>query len=315
MQQWKTDDHLSLVANITRLQTTRLNDDGIHTLRALASATPEQRPAKIATETFDKLRRQARLQDEQRIAMAAGEEYPYRYEFLETGIEPGRGFFRLPLPSAGDVFFDMEGDPYYDIGTGLEYLFGVTTPDGQFRAFWGCDRSPAPGHDRLAEKRAFEAFVDFVFERRAADPDMHSYHYASYEKTALLKPSQRHATREEEVAVIPRGRLVDLYGVVARRSWSGNPATPSRRSKSSRQTRRRCGDQAGDDRSCASSGRRCDGIRCAATHRPRGPRALQPLRLQSTLALRDWLLQLHDRAAQRSASRSPYAGKEPRSQA
>ncbi len=59
---------------------------------------------------------------------------PYRYESLESGIRANgfaedyaqpskpRGLYRLPEPSPGDVFFDMEGDPYYDIGTGLEYL-------------------------------------------------------------------------------------------------------------------------------------------------------------------------------------------------
>ena len=36
--------------------------------------------------------------------------------------EEERGFARLPEPSEGDVFFDMEGDPFFD--DGLEYLFG-----------------------------------------------------------------------------------------------------------------------------------------------------------------------------------------------
>ena len=32
--------------------------------------------------------------------------------------------FRLPSPSIGDIFFDLEGDPFVDDG-GLEFLFGV----------------------------------------------------------------------------------------------------------------------------------------------------------------------------------------------
>ena len=39
---------------------------------------------------------------------------------------PGRGFYLLPVPDAGDLFFDLEGDALYD--EGLEYLFGVVGP-------------------------------------------------------------------------------------------------------------------------------------------------------------------------------------------
>ena len=38
--------------------------------------------------------------------------------------EARRGFARLPEPSEGDVFFDIEGDPFFE--DGLEYLWGVT---------------------------------------------------------------------------------------------------------------------------------------------------------------------------------------------
>ena len=44
---------------------------------------------------------------------------------------------------------------------------------------------------------------------------MHVYHYAAYERTALGRLAQRHATREEEVDRLLRGGvLVDLYRVV-----------------------------------------------------------------------------------------------------
>ena len=52
-------------------------------------------------------------------------------------------------------------------------------------------------------------------DRWAADPAMHVYHYAAYERTALGRLSQRHGTREEEVDRLLRGRvLVDLFRVV-----------------------------------------------------------------------------------------------------
>ena len=40
------------------------------------------------------------------------------------------------------------------------------------------------------EKTAFEAFVDFVVERRRRYPNLHVYHYAPYEKTAMRKLAQ-----------------------------------------------------------------------------------------------------------------------------
>ena len=57
--------------------------------------------------------------------------------------------------------------------------------------------------------------MDFLIARLDADPSLHVYHYAAYEKTALARLAQRHATREEEVDRLLRGRvLVDLYRVV-----------------------------------------------------------------------------------------------------
>ena len=48
-----------------------------------------------------------------------------------------------------------------------------------------------------------------------AIPDMHIYHYAAYEKTALRRLMSRHGTREEEVDRLLRNEvLVDLYRVV-----------------------------------------------------------------------------------------------------
>jgi uncharacterized protein len=50
-------------------------------------------------------------------------------------IEPGQGLARLPAPSRGDLFLDLEGDPFAREG-GREYLFGLVTagPDGEATA-------------------------------------------------------------------------------------------------------------------------------------------------------------------------------------
>ena len=122
--------------------------------------------------------------------------------------EGRRGFFRLPQPDAGDVFFDMEGDPF-EAGR-LEYLFGIhylKNGAARFHAFWA--------HDRAGEKRAFEALMDFLAARIARYPAMHVYHYADYEPTALKRLMSLHGTREAQVNdLLRQGKLVDLYKVV-----------------------------------------------------------------------------------------------------
>ena len=95
--------------------------------------------------------------------------------------------------------------------SGLEYLFGYLTIDeaGQeeYGALWGFTAA--------AEKRNFESFVDWVMARWEQYPDLHIYHYAPYEPSALKRLMGRHATREAEVDQMLRaGLFVDLYRVV-----------------------------------------------------------------------------------------------------
>jgi len=198
--QRRADDHPSLVAGMRRDHTERLRDAGIATVAALAAAPPSPRPD-MGDAPWQRLRQQARLQVHER---STGEQ---RYELLSPG--DGLGLGALPPPSAGDLFFDMEGDPFVLDG-GLEYLFGITEiGDGapRFRAFWA--------HDRTQEKAAFEALVDLLMDRLRRDPHLHVYHYASYEPAALKRLMGRHATREDEVDRLLRGGvLVDLYRVV-----------------------------------------------------------------------------------------------------
>jgi predicted RecB family nuclease len=205
----EADEHLSLVAGIRGSQRTKLVERGIETVTQLAAAEQADRPPRIGTTTFDGLRAQARLQ---LVERTTGE---LRYELLES--EDGCGFTRLPQPSEGDVFFDMEGDPFFD--DGLEYLFGVVLVDAgepQFRAFWANDRS--------SEKQAFEEFIDFAIERLERYPNMHIYHYAPYEATAIKRLMGLHATREDEVDHLLRSEvLVDLYAVVRQGVRVGQP--------------------------------------------------------------------------------------------
>jgi uncharacterized protein len=194
----RADDHLSLVAGVRRDMVAKLATAEITTLTELAGSEPGGRIAGMGQGTADRIRNQARLQLAQR---ADGQ---VRYELLDP--EPGRGLAALPPPSPGDLFFDMEGDPWAGSG-GLEYLWGVVEVDGTYHAFWA--------HDDVAERRAFEAVVDLFIAGLDADPSMHVYHYAPYEASALKKLAGRHGTRESDVDRLLRGDvLVDLYRVV-----------------------------------------------------------------------------------------------------
>jgi uncharacterized protein len=199
-QRREDDDHLSLVAWMRRDHVRVFEDAGVATLAQLASPATT-RPTGMQEPTFERLQRQAALQ------LRGRETGDYHYELLDQ--RPNEGLGALPAPAPGDLFFDMEGDQFFEIGVGLEYLFGFYCPgdEQKFRPFWGTDRA--------AEKSAFEGAVDFIVERRKRYPSMHVYHYAPYEKTALRKLMLRHDTREEEIDdLLRREVLVDLYAIV-----------------------------------------------------------------------------------------------------
>jgi len=200
-----------LVAGVRTTQAARLRDAGVRTIEDLAArAEPVDG---VGTETLATLRAQAALQSRQ----------DHRDGSVLVDVFDTRPIGALPAPDPGDVFFDFEGDPLYSAGEvgadgqpaawGLEYLFGlVEAPaapgaDAPFRAFWA--------HDRAQERQALVDFLAYVRERRAAHPGMHVYHYAPYEKTALLRLAARHGVGEAEVDELLRaGVLVDLYATV-----------------------------------------------------------------------------------------------------
>lgn len=202
----RSDDHLSLVAGISRLQIDELSKRGVESMEALArTALPlPWKPHRGAPASYERVREQARVQVEGR------ERSEPVYEPLP--VEPQAGLAALPEPSDGDIFLDFEGAPF--VGrSGLEYLIGysmVADPGKlDYTGLWALSYE--------AEKRQFERFVDFVMERWKRYPDLHIYHYAHYEPSAMKRLMGRHATREDEVDRMLRGGLfVDLYRVVRR---------------------------------------------------------------------------------------------------
>jgi predicted RecB family nuclease len=196
------DDHLTLVAGVWRSRGESLEAAGIETLEALGELTRGTPVDGLRPETVETMRHQAELQ------LRARREGRLFWEPLP--VEEERGFSLLPAPDAGDVWFDMEGHPFYETSRGLEYLFGCCYRDDAgavvYDAVWGRDRD--------LERQAFETFVDWLVERRRRHPGMHVYHYAHYERTALTRLMGEHGTRETEIDAFLRGEvLVDLYRV------------------------------------------------------------------------------------------------------
>jgi uncharacterized protein len=171
-------------------------------LTGLAQARDGLRVRRLAPATLGKLHDQAELQ---LIRYRTGE---LTYRMLPP--EPRRGLGGLPAPSAGDLFFDMEGDPFFDPAASLEFLFGVLWHNADGTSTY----LPIWAHDRDGERLAFEQFIDLVKERKKRFPDMHVYHYAAYEATTLSRLMGTHTTRDDEVDDLLRNEvLVDLYQV------------------------------------------------------------------------------------------------------
>ena len=198
----REEDHLSLVAGLSRTQGLRLEAEDVHSVAAVAALETDRRIPRLAAQTLAGLREQADLQIRSR-------DLPVPLHSLREP-EAGRGLARLPKPSAGDVFFDFEGDPYWG-DEGLEYLFGTTYRDESgvwaYYAIWA--------HDRVQERRAFERWMDWVTERLQRYPDMHVFHFGHYEPTTIKQLMTRYATREHEVdELLRRHVFVDLYAVL-----------------------------------------------------------------------------------------------------
>ena len=203
-----TDDHLSLVAGITGNQRVALERRGVSTMSLLSVLPlPVQPPLEHASpESVARSREQARLQVEGRNVGRL------LYELLDQN-EPGLGLCGLPAPSPGDLFLDLEGDPFA-LDAGLEYLFGVLEP-GRLDSTGNATYHEWWAQSAATERVAFEAVIDFIMERRRQDPTLHVFHYNHYEVTAFKRLMCRYGTREPQVDELLRGGVfIDLYRVV-----------------------------------------------------------------------------------------------------
>jgi predicted RecB family nuclease len=211
--QRREDDHPSLVAGITRRQRDRLKRAGIGTTSELSRLEPGRAIAGIDAGPLARIREQARLQ------VAGREREQALYELL-LDVEPGAGLERLPKPTPGDLFLDLEGDAYA-LGTGLEYLFGLVDL-GEPSFDWTRREAAGPpryfahwAQNRAEERRAFEAVIRRIRRGRDEFPELHVFHFGHRETDSLKKLSCRHATLEDDVDQLLREHVfVDLHAVV-----------------------------------------------------------------------------------------------------
>jgi predicted RecB family nuclease len=216
----RDDDHLSLVAGIRRHHRDQLEIWEVTKVAELA-AMPiplprEKKPLHGSRESIERVREQARIQVESKDL-----EIP-RHEPILPIVEK-TGFCKLPKPSGGDLFVDLEGDNFVG-NSGLQYLFGVATPKP--KELGAQPVVPAPGSvahlqyqkrwagDATEEKAGFEWFVDLVMARRKEFPDMHVYHFGGYEPGVFKRLMGVYATREEEIdSMLRAGVFIDLHAI------------------------------------------------------------------------------------------------------
>ena len=169
-RQRRGDDHLTFVAGLGRSQAAELRSQGVTSMAQLAGlpAPLSFTPKRGSVETYDRLRAQARLQVERRLSG--------RLTLELLPVEPGQGLLRLPEPRPGDLFLDLEGDPFGRAGiasepgeTSREYLFGL----GRIDERGECSYVARWAFSDEEERRAFEAVMDDVAAALRADPAVH----------------------------------------------------------------------------------------------------------------------------------------------
>lgn len=229
-----TDD-LFQVAGLRKTQRSKLKVAGFHTLTEFANATRKEvlsRTSGIDQDTLAQLHTQAFLQ---RKTQDNPQERP-AWSLLSPKM-----LDTLPPVSPGDLFFDFEGDPTYQefdsqnrplgglssgdhtVWFGIEYLFGLwgshldsSTDQPSFVSFWA--------ENFAEEKQALIDFCALVDERLEKFPDLHIYHYASYERTRLSVLANRHQVAQPTIDRLLNGVLVDLYPVVMKGVRIGLPS-------------------------------------------------------------------------------------------
>ena len=203
---WEDDNYVNLVAGSNKSQIEKLKKNKVKTVEQLAKTKLLATDLKINTESFDKIKSQAQLQEEKR---KTGED---KIIFLDPDF--GKGFYKLPKPDDGDVFFDIEGFPRMD--RPFEYLHGLYYKEKgklKFKDLW------AKKFDRESEKNIFIELINFFEKHFEKHPNAHIYHYAPYEKRAIRELAAAYSAEFPKGDIVNdnllrKEKYVDLFNIV-----------------------------------------------------------------------------------------------------
>ena len=204
-QIWEKDNYVNLVAGSNKSQIEKLKKNKVRTVEQLAKTKLIATDLKINTESFEKIKSQAELQEEKRLT---GED---KIIFLDPDY--GKGFYKLPKPDDGDVFFDIEGFPRMD--RPFEYLHGLYYKDKgklKFKDLW------AKNYDKKSEKNIFIELINFFEKRFEEYPNAHIYHYAPYEKRAVRELATVYSSEFSKGDIVNdnllrKEKYVDLFAI------------------------------------------------------------------------------------------------------
>ena len=192
-RRWRSDDHLCLVADMRRSAERELATVPITTTTAFANG----RFPRLGGRTGALVKATSPFSPRRAFRSFPGDAPCRVYESLPP--RPGEGLARLPEPSVGDLFLDLEGDPFFGEG-GLEYLVGLAGigigADG-YRCWWASD---LPTERQRSNNSSMRPWPD-----GSRSPELHVYHFGHYEPAALKRLASRHATREDELDRLLRG--------------------------------------------------------------------------------------------------------------
>jgi uncharacterized protein len=204
---WEIDNYINLVAGSNKSQIEKLKKNKIRTVEQLSKTKLTAIDLKINAESFKKIQLQAQLQEEKRNT---GED---KIVILDSDF--GKGFYKLPKPDDGDVFFDIEGYPRMD--RPFEYLHGLYYKDKgklKFKDLW------AKNYNKESEKNIFIELINFLEKRFVEYPNAHIYHYASYEKRAIRELATSYSSEFPKGDIVNddllrKEKYVDLFSIVS----------------------------------------------------------------------------------------------------
>jgi uncharacterized protein len=204
-QTWRQADSLIYVATTTTKERGLLEASDIPTLLALATTTTPV-PG-IPTERLARLHRQDHAIPP--------------FEQAHLGQDPvfGHGYDELPAPDEADVYFDLEGDPFWRADAGLFFLFGLRLREelaGGELGEW--TYLPYWAHNLDQQAVVAAEVTEFLADRFASYPEAHVYHYNHTERSSLAAMTLGGPAEATFSRLVSAGHFVDLM-LIARNAY------------------------------------------------------------------------------------------------